>query len=119
MTKFARHRGLVDQYALMSKRILVSGSADGVAELLVMLRQLGVGESQPGCIGLVTTETMPNSVFWKLMYGEYDSWEDWLASLTNSSCFNLLSQDEIIPDEWDIHLTLQSTSSFEPIADLD
>jgi molybdopterin/thiamine biosynthesis adenylyltransferase len=119
MKKFARQRGLVDQYALMSKRILVSGSADGVAELLVMLRQLGVGESQPGCIGLVTTETMPNSVFWKLMYGEYDSWEDWLASLTNSSCFNLLSQDEIIPDEWDIHLTLQSTSSFEPIADLD
>ena len=108
MKKFARQRGLVDQHALMNKRVLISGSGNGVAELLVMLRQLGVGEKQPGCIGIVTTKAMPDSVFWRLKYGGFDSWEDWLQEFKGESIVKLLTQDEFDNDDWDLHLTIES-----------
>ena len=108
MDRFHRQRGLVDQRALMSTRVLISGSADGVGELFVMLRQLGVGVIEPGSIGIVTTDQMPASVFWKLMYGEFGSWEDWREQTTKGRCsVELIPQGDIVRDDWDIHLTLE------------
>ena len=42
--KFHRQRGIIDQSKLEDLRVFLSGSSDSIAELVVLLRQLGVGE---------------------------------------------------------------------------
>ena len=42
--RFFRQLGLVDQERLQSLNVLVSGSHEGISDLLVLFQQLGIGE---------------------------------------------------------------------------
>jgi molybdopterin/thiamine biosynthesis adenylyltransferase len=115
MEKYLRQRGLVNQHKLMSKQILVSGSANGVGELVVLLMQLGFAD-KAGSIGIIKPKEMPNSVFWKLMYNSPTSWEEWQYQMKISKKSiellpaNYLENEgkEVSFNNWDIHLTLES-----------
>lgn len=112
MKKYLRQRGIVDQMALMSKRILVSGSPNGIGELLVLLVQLGFGGIR-GSIGIVNSIggqviEMPKSIFWKLYFGKTPSWSEWEKSMKEANCsVELIEKDLLINKDWDIHLTLE------------
>jgi molybdopterin/thiamine biosynthesis adenylyltransferase len=100
MRTYLRQRGLVDQESLMDKRILISGSADGIADLFVILSQLGAGSSDQGQIGIIGLDKKPTSVFWNLMLSEIQK--------TKLVVFSNIS--DVVFKEWDIHLTLEGSS---------
>ena len=52
------NEGIDDQQALSQLRVLVSGSANGIADALVLLDQIGVS-SMNGTIGIHSEETEP------------------------------------------------------------
>ena len=88
--KFHRQRGIIDQTKLENLRVFLSGSTDGIAELIVLLRQLGVGEGS-GVIGFHNDVSPINTVFWRLMYPELKTLQS--ASESARAVFNSLSSD--------------------------
>ena len=66
--QFQRQRGIVNQVGLAKLRVIVSGSPAGIADVLVLLQQLGVA-SDGGKIGIfLESKTNPQSVFWNLAF---------------------------------------------------
>ena len=61
--KFLRQQGMVDQTSLGNLRVFLSGSAEGVAELIVLLYQLGVGSGE-GQIGFYENNSSVNIDPW-------------------------------------------------------
>lgn len=111
--RFLRQLGLVDQSRLANLRILVSGSADGVADLVVMLQQLGAA-SQSGELGLIVEgEDSPTSVFWQLAHPKLTT----IQALTFEKSHSTIWQPTIdTVDKWDVHLSLNgSTVSEHPL----
>ena len=111
--RFLRQLGLVDQSRLANLRILVSGTADGVADLVVMLQQLGAA-SQRGQLGLIVEgEDSPTSIFWQLAHPKLTT----IEALTFEKSHSILWQPAIDNlDKWDVHLSLNgSTVSEHPI----
>ena len=67
-----RQLGLVNQPRLAQLKVLVSGQADEVADVVVLLDQLGAAQAG-GSIGLqLVGEDKPEAVFWKLAFPEHD-----------------------------------------------
>ena len=74
--QFHRQRGIVDQAGLAKLRVLVSGTSTGIADVLVLLQQLGVA-SDGGKIGIfLEDESNPQSVFWNLAFPNTSSFYD-------------------------------------------
>jgi molybdopterin/thiamine biosynthesis adenylyltransferase len=114
LQQFLRQRGLLDQEALMNKRILLSGSSGGIGDLFAILLQLGVGKGESGCIGVVVTERLPTSVFWKLMIANKNSWKDLLKYFAKQGVsIELISKDEVDNNSWDIHLSIEGTKDLD------
>ena len=68
VNRYLRQEGIVDQDALSQLRVLVTGSANGIADVLVLLDQLGVSSTN-GKIGIYQNEEInPDSVFWNLAF---------------------------------------------------
>ena len=105
--KFFRQRGIIDQAKLEDLRVFLSGSPDGIAELIVLLRQLGVGEGS-GVIGFHDNFSSINTVFWKLMYPELKTLQS--ASESARAVFKSLADGEFDPLAWDIHLDLNGAT---------
>jgi molybdopterin/thiamine biosynthesis adenylyltransferase len=104
--KYIRQLGIVDQENLNEAKILVSGNPNGVGELIVILAQLGAGNDSKGLVGISVPELLPNSLVWKLAFGEHSSWDDWKSKNTQMNIKLVKGiQDH---SEWDIHLTLDS-----------
>ena len=62
-----RQLGLVDQPRLAQLKVLVSGKADEVADVLVLLDQLGAAQVG-GSIGIqLVGEDKPEAVFWNCL----------------------------------------------------
>ena len=71
--RFLRQLGLVNQTRLTQLRVLLSGQANDVADLLVLFDQLGVGQDG-GCIGVrLEGDDKPTAVFWNLAYPQHPS----------------------------------------------
>ena len=108
--KFHRQRGIIDQSKLEDLRVFLSGSSDSIAELVVLLRQLGVGEGD-GCIGFHNDVTPITTVFWQLMYPESRTLHS--ASESYRDVFKSLQRGQFDAEHWDIHLDLNNSSPDE------
>ena len=107
--QFHRQRGIVDQAGLAKLRVLVSGTSTGIADVLVLLQQLGVA-SDGGKIGIfLEDESNPQSVFWNLAFPNTSSFYDLCES--NSQMYNLVSKKEG-DENWDIHLSMNGSTEF-------
>ena len=103
-----RQLGLLNQPRLAQLRVLVSGEADEVADVLVMLDQLGVGQAG-GSIGVqLTGEDNPKAVFWKLAYPEHTRIQDLV--LARSSLYATAPTGQP-SEEWDVHLSFNGPST--------
>jgi len=102
-----RQLGLVNQPRLAQLKVLVSGQADEVADVLVLLDQLGAAQVG-GSIGIqLVGEDKPEAVFWKLAYPEHGR----VHSLAKArpDLYTMVSSDQ--PSEgWDIHLSFSDTA---------
>jgi len=101
-----RQLGLVDQPRLAQLKVLVSGEADEVADVLVLLDQLGVAQ-QGGLIGIrLTGEDKPEAVFWKLAYPGHGR----IQALANSQSelYRMVSSEQA-SEGWDIHLSFNAS----------
>ena len=102
-----RQLGLVNQPRLAQLKVLVSGKADEVADVLVLLDQLGAAQVG-GSIGIqLVGEDKPEAVFWKLAYPEHGR----VHSLAKArpDLYTMVSSDQ--PSEgWDIHLSFGGTT---------
>jgi len=101
-----RQLGLVNQPRLAQLKVLVSGQADEVADVLVLLDQLGVAQ-QGGLIGIrLTGEDKPEAVFWKLAYPDHGR----IQALANSQpeLYTMVSSEQA-SEGWDIHLSFNTT----------
>ena len=106
--QFHRQRGMVAQSKLEGLRVFLSGTNDAVAELIVLLRQLGVGNGE-GKIGFHPEGTPIKNVFWKLMFPDTATLDD--ASLKNDQVFNTVPFGEVNLTQWDIRLDLNGVVS--------
>ena len=107
--KFQRQRGIVDQSSLSKLRVLVSGTSTGIADVIVLLQQLGVA-TDGGKIGIYMEEKSdPESVFWNLAFQEASSFYELCES--NSQMYELVSKNED-NGEWDIHLSMNGSTEF-------
>ena len=98
--RFFRQLGLVDQERLQSLNVLVSGSHEGISDLLVLFQQLGIGE-QDGQIGILCEEDKTStSVFWDLAFPKSATFSELVTTSENK----YLVVDCADSDEWDIHL---------------
>jgi len=101
-----RQLGLVNQPRLAQLKVLVSGQANEVADVLVLLDQLGAAQGG-GSIGIqLTGEDTPEAVFWKLAYPEHGR----VHSLAKArpDLYTMVSSDQ--PSEgWDIHLSFNNS----------
>lgn len=102
-----RQLGLVNQPRLAQLKVLVSGHADEVADVVVLLDQLGAAQAG-GLIGLqLVGEDKPEAVFWKLAFPQHGQ----VDSLVNAQpgLYTMVSSDQ--PSEgWDIHLSFSDTA---------
>ena len=104
--RYLRQLGIVNQNALSQLRVLVSGSANGIADILVLLDQLGVSSTN-GTIGIHSEESSnPDSVFWCLAFDESPSFE--ALSQTRSDKYIIVKEIEPT-SEWDIHLSINGS----------
>lgn len=101
--QFHRQRGMVDQNALGNLNVFLSGSADGIAELVVLLHQLGVGVNE-GRIGFHENNASITNVFWRLMFPEAGTLDS--VSISHGSIFKSVPLGAIDANLWDIHLNL-------------
>ena len=101
-----RQLGLVNQPRLAQLKVLVSGQADEIADVVVLLDQLGAAQNG-GSIGLqLIGEDKPEAVFWRLAYPEHGQ----VHSLVKArpDLYTMVSSDQ--PSEgWDIHLSFSDT----------
>ena len=111
MNRYLRQQGIVDQNALSKLRVLVSGSSNGIADVLVLLDQLGVS-SNNGKIGIYSEEQAnPETVFWNLAFSDTSTFQE--LSLNQPEKY-LIMEDVESSKDWDIHLL----SSSCPLNDL-
>ena len=104
--RFFRQLGLVDQERLQSLNVLVSGSHEGISDLLVLFQQLGIGE-QDGQIGILCGEEKTStSVFWDLAFPKCNAFSDLITVYGN----RYIVVDSVHTEDWDIHLSLNSSS---------
>ena len=104
--RYLRQEGIVDQQALSQLRVLVSGSANGIADALVLLDQIGVS-SINGTIGIHSEETSnPDSVFWCLAFDDRPSFE--ALSQRFPDTYTIVEEIEST-SEWDIHLSINGS----------
>ncbi len=107
--QFHRQRGIVDQAGLAKLRVLVSGTSTGIADVLVLLQQLGVA-TDGGKIGIFLEDVSnPQSVFWNLAFPNTSSFYDLCES--NSQIYDLVSKEEG-DEDWDIHLSMNGSTEF-------
>ena len=106
-----RQLGLVNQPRLAQLKVLVSGEADEVADVLVLLDQLGAAQ-EGGSIGIqLAGEDKPEAVFWKLAYPRLTGVQDLVLDQPN--LYTMVSSDQ--PSEgWDIHLSFSDTAQPTP-----
>ena len=101
-----RQLGLVNQPRLAQLKVLVSGEADEVADVLVLLDQLGAAQ-EGGSIGIqLAGEDKPEAVFWKLAYPRLTGVQDLVLDQPN--LYTMVSSDQL-SEEWDIHLSFNNT----------
>ena len=104
--RYLRQQGIVDQNALSKLKVLVSGSSNGIADVLVLLDQLGVS-SKDGKIGIYSEEaTNPDSVFWNLAFSETPAFQ---SLCQNQPEKYLLLKDLSSTENWDIHLSINGS----------
>ena len=101
--KFLRQQGMVDQTALGNLRVFLSGSTEGVAELIILLYQLGVGSGE-GQIGFYENNFSVNNVFWSLMFPEAETLH--AVSISHGSMFQSIPTGTMDANLWDVHLNL-------------
>ena len=107
--QFLRQRGIVDQFGLSKLNVLVSGSSNGIADVIVLLQQLGVA-SGGGKIGICLEEKgNPRSVFWNLAFAELSSFYELCEH--NPQMYEIVSKNEY-NDNWDIHLSMNGSNEF-------
>ena len=106
-SRFLRQAGLVNQKALMSKNILISGSTIGVSNLLLLLDQIGFGHGH-GSITIIRPTQPPKSPFLRLCYPNVKTWNE-LAK----ECQNKVIIVETIPpqEQFDYHLSMNPLNS--------
>ena len=96
-----RQLGLVNQPKLAQLNLLVSGEAKEVADLLVLLDQIGVAHNG-GKVGVfLLGPDQPEAVFWRLAFPEYDSVDDLIQARPDR--YVAVSNDDAF--EWDVQLT--------------
>ena len=106
VNRYLRQEGIVDQDALSQLQVLVTGSANGIADVLVLLDQLGVS-STSGRIGIYQNEEVnPDSVFWNLAFPETSSFRD-LSHMQPEKY--LIVEDLQTSNDWDIHLSINGS----------
>ena len=66
-----RQLGLVNQPRLAQLKVLVSGKADEIADVVVLLDQLGAAQTGGSISIQLVGEDKPEAVFWKLAYPEH------------------------------------------------
>lgn len=104
--RFFRQLGLVDQERLQSLNVLVSGSNEGIADLIVLFQQLGIAGGK-GRIGILCEHhKAPTSVFWKLAFPKSATFSELVTTSENK----YVVVDCADSDEWDIHLSLNGSS---------
>ena len=105
--RYLRQLGLINQPRLAQLKVLVSGKADQIADVLVLLDQLGAAQ-ESGSIGIhLSGEDNPEAVFWKLAYPEHNQ----IHALAHSQpdLYTMVSSDQP-SDGWDIHLSFNGRS---------
>lgn len=104
--RYLRQQGIVDQNALSRLKVLVSGSSNGIADVLVLLDQLGIS-SKGGKIGIHPEEGInPDTVFWNLAFSEIPNFQ---ALCLNQPEKYLLVKDLSSTKNWDIHLSINGS----------
>lgn len=106
--KFHRQRGMVNQRALGNLRVFLSGTTDGIADMAVLLVQLGVGESG-GVIGFPENDTSITNVFWSLMFPGIQDLNS--VSMSHESLFKSVPSGMFDADLWDVHLNLNDSET--------
>ena len=102
-----RQLGLVNQPRLGQLKVLVSGQADEIADVLVLLDQLGAAQDG-GSIGIqLVGGNKPKAVFWKLAYPNHAFIQDLVNA--QSDLYAMVSSDQASRD-WDIHLSFNTFS---------
>ena len=102
-----RQLGLLNQPRLAQLKVLVSGQADEVADVVVLLDQLGAAQSG-GSIGVqLIGEDMPSAVFWKLAFPEHGQIDSLVKA--RPDLYTMVSSDQP-SEEWDIHLSFSDTA---------
>ena len=110
--RFLRQLGLVNQTRLTQLRVLLSGQANDVADLLVLFDQLGVGQDG-GCIGvMIEGDDKPTAVFWDLAYPQHPSIGTMVED--QSAVYVMVGEDEVT-EAWDIHLSMNGPTSDVPL----
>ena len=110
--RFLRQLGLVNQTRLTQLRVLLSGQANDVADLLVLFDQLGVGKDG-GCIGVrLEGDDKPTAVFWNLAYPQHPS----IGAMVDdqSAGYRMVGEDEIT-EAWDVHFSMNGQTSDVPL----
>jgi len=103
---FLRQRGMVNQGALGNLRVFLSGSTNGVAELIVLLYQLGAGAGD-GQIGFYENDDSITNVFWSLMFPGAEDLN--AVVMSHESLFKSIPSGTFDPTLWDIHLNLNGS----------
>ena len=102
-----RQLGLVNQPRLAQLKVLVSGQADEIADVVVLLDQLGAAQAG-GSIGLqLVGEDKPEAVFWKLAFPEHGQIDSLVKA--RPDLYTMVSSDQS-SEEWDIHLSFSATA---------
>ena len=106
--QFHRQRGMVNQAALGDLRVFLSGSTNGIAEMIVLLYQLGVGAGD-GQIGFSENDSSITNVFWGLMFPGVEDLN--AVSMNYDSLFKSVPTGMYDANLWDIHLNLNASET--------
>lgn len=102
-----RQLGLVNQPRLAQLKVLVSGEADEIADLLVLLDQLGAAQAG-GSIGIqLVGDDNPEAVFWKLAHPHYTQIQQLVEA--HPDLYTTISNDSTSA-AWDIHLSFSGSA---------
>ena len=105
--RYLRQLGLINQPRLAQLKVLISGKADRIADVLVLLDQLGAAQ-ESGSIGIhLSGEDNPEAVFWKLAF--LSTIKFTLCQIPNHDLYTMVSSDQP-SDGWDIHLSFNGRS---------
>lgn len=108
MSRYLRQQGLVDQDKLSSLRILISGDVESLADLIVLLEQLGASKKNSGKVGILCDNpTRPTSIFWKLAFSKINTFTE--LCHYHPLRYELIDSNEIDILRWDVHLAFNST----------